>query len=334
MTPGGSGATVAVTGAAGFIGRHLCARLRAAGHPVRALVRRPVGGWGEGVDERIVADLADRDALARAAAGCDAVVHLAGRAHVLRETAADPGAAFHRANVDGTASALAAARAAGARRFVLLSSAAAVGPADAGCVDDATPARPASPYGASKLAAEELVRGAAGGTLGTILRPPMVYGPGMKGNPLRLFRLLDRGLPLPLGAVRNRRSTLYVGNLVDAVAAALAAPGAAGTFAVTDGEALSTPDFVRRAARALGRPARLVPVPPAALRALGAAGDRLARLMPAPVTSATFDSLVGSLVLDDRALRAATGWAPRHTVDDALRHTAAWYRGAAAPATA
>jgi nucleoside-diphosphate-sugar epimerase len=215
---------VAVTGASGFIGRHLCARLRAAGHPVRALVRRPTGGWGDAIDERVVPDLADRDALARAAAGCDVLIHLAGRAHVLRETAADPAAAFHHANVDGTASALDAARAVGARQFVLLSSIAAVGAADAGCVDDATPAQPASSYGASKLAAEELVRGRAGGMCATIFRPPMVYGPGMKGNPLRLFRLLDRGLPLPLGAVRNRRSLLYVGNLVDAVVAALAAP--------------------------------------------------------------------------------------------------------------
>lgn len=327
---------VAVTGAAGFIGRHLCVQLAASGHRVRALVRRPAGGWPAGVDEVVVPDLLHGDALERALAGCDAVAHLAGRAHVLRERARDPAAEFWRANVDVTRRALDAADTAGARVFLLMSSVAAIASPDADVVDGAAPPRPATPYGASKRAAEEFVRRGAAprGLRAPILRPPMVYGPGMQGNPLRLFRLVDRGLPLPLGSVRNRRSMLYVGNLVSAAVAALESPAADGTYAVTDGAPLSTPDFVRRAARALGRPARLVAVPPALLRGAGAAGDRLARLVPVPVTRATLESLLGSLVLDDAPFRAATGWRPRHTVDDALRHTAAWYRATvgAAPA--
>lgn len=321
-----------MTGAAGFIGRHVCAHLAALGHPVRAVVRRPTGGWGDGVEECLVPDLLGGGALAAAFAGCDAVVHLAGRAHVLRERAPDPAAEFWRANVDVTARALDAAAAAAAHTFLLMSSVAAAAEPEAYPGADAPP-HSATPYGASKRAAEAHVRRAAPG-LGVrapVLRPPMVYGPGMRGNPLRLFRLIDRGLPLPLGAVRNRRSMLYVGNLVGAVAAALASPAASDTYAVADGAPLSTADFVRRAARALGRPARLLPVPPGLLWGAGAAGDFLARLMPIPITSAMLESLIGSLVVDDTPLRAATGWRPRHTVDDGLRRTAAWYRAACAP---
>jgi nucleoside-diphosphate-sugar epimerase len=250
---------------------------------------------------------------------------------VLRESAADPAAEFARDNVDLTARVFDAAAAAGSHTFVLVSSAAAVAGPAAGTVGaDAAP-RPTTPYGASKLAAEAVVRrgATAGGMRALILRPPMVYGPGMKGNPLRLFALIDRGLPLPLGAVHNRRSMLYVGNLVDAIAAALAT-GLDGTHAVTDAEALSSPEFVRRAARALGRPARLVAVPPVLLRALGGAGDWVQRVIPSPVTSATFASLLGSLVLDDSAFRAATGWRPRHSVDEGLRDTADWYHARSA----
>lgn len=323
---------IAVTGATGFIGRHLCARLAALGHQVPAVVRRPEGGWPARVEERLVPDLLDRRALARAVADCEAVVHLAGRAHVLRDQAADPATEFQRANVDVTECAVDTAVAAGVHTFVFLSSVAAVAGPAAGLVENATVPSPTTPYGASKLAAERLVqqRADASGLRAVIFRPPMVYGPGMKGNPLRLFRVIDRGLPLPLGAVRNCRSMLYVGNLVDATVAALGAPAAAGTYAVTDGDALSTPEFVRRAAEALGRPARLLPVPPALLRALGVAGDRLSRLIPSPVTSATVESLAGTLVLDDAPLRAATGWRPRHGAEAALRATADWYLGRAA----
>lgn len=321
-----------MTGASGFVGRHLCARLASSDGPVRAIVRREAGGWPAGVEPRLVADLLDRHALGAAVAGCDTLVHLAGRAHVLRDRAADPAAEFYRDNVEGTRAVFDAATAAGVRTFVLMSSVAAVAGPAAGFLADAPLERPTTPYGESKLAAERFVRreAEARGLRAVVLRPPMVYGPGMKGNPLRLFRLVERGVPLPLGAVRNRRSALYVGNLVDAVAAALVEPRlAGGAHFVTDGEALSTPDFVRRSARALGRAARLVPFPPRALRALGAAGDRLARLLATPLTSATVDSLTGTLVLDDAPFRELAGWHPRHSVDDALGRTAAWYLGGA-----
>jgi nucleoside-diphosphate-sugar epimerase len=221
--------------------------------------------------------------------GCDAVVHLANIAH----TAASP-RELHRVNVEGTLAQAQAAARAGARRFVYLSSAKAEHPADA--------------YGHAKRLAEQ-------GLLGqrelepVILRPPLVYGPRVKANFLALMRALDRGWPLPLASIRNGRSLLYVGNLVDAIRCCLEGAVVRKTYAVTDGAPVSTPELCRALARALGRPARLFPFPP-----------RLLGLAPG------LRSLVDSLDVDDRALREELGWRPPFTLEEGLRLTAQWYR--------
>jgi nucleoside-diphosphate-sugar epimerase len=149
----------------------------------------------------------------------------------------------------------------------------------------------------------------------------------MKANALRLFDAVARGTPLPLGAVRNRRSFLFTGNLVAALLATLESEAGSGTFFVSDGEDLSTAELAVRIGHALGRPARLVPVPAFALRAAGRAGDVLARVVPWPLTSGTVDRLVGSLSVDSSKLTRATGYRPPYGVDEALRITAEWYRG-------
>jgi len=186
-------------------------------------------------------------------------------------------------------------------------------------LDESSPLVAEDPYGRSKADAERgLAALASAGRLApVILRPPLVYGPEARGNFARLVALVARGVPLPLGAVRNRRSLLFVGNLVDAIVRSLDHPAAAGeTFMVSDGEDLSTPDLVRRIARALGRPARLVPVPPALLRlggALAGRSDDVARLLD-------------DLVVDPSKVRALLGWSPVFTLDEGLHQTAVWYR--------
>jgi nucleoside-diphosphate-sugar epimerase len=150
-----------------------------------------------------------------------------------------------------------------------------------------------------------------------ILRPPLVYGPRVKANFLRLMRLVDSGIPLPLASVANRRSLLYVGNLTDAISLCIAHPQAAGrTFSVTDGEDVSTPELVVRIAQALGRPARLFPTPVALLRLAG-------RLVG---QTQVIDRLAGDLVIDAAPIRDSLGWRPPFSMEQGLAETAAWYR--------
>ncbi|MHA1152657.1 MAG: NAD-dependent epimerase/dehydratase family protein, partial [Alphaproteobacteria bacterium] len=252
--------------------------------------------------------------------GVDAVAHLAARVHVTRETAKDSIAAFRRTNVEGTLRLAEAAALAGVRRFVFLSSVKALGDASPnGPLTEASAAKPQDPYGVSKWETEVgLARLAKEKGLEiVILRLPLVYGPGVKGNFRALIRLVDWGLPLPLGSVANRRSLLYLGNLVDAIDRCLSHPAAAGrSYLLRDGEDLSTAELVRRLAAALGRRTALFPVP-ARLLKLGAGCIGRA---------AVARRLLGSLTVDDGPIRRELEWNPPFTVDEGLAETAAWFR--------
>lgn len=321
-----------VTGGSGFVGAHVIAALRARGWRVRALVRGGgPGAWPPDVETANAAGLDDPAALAAATAGCEVVVHLAGRAHVTRERSAADSATFDAVNAAGTRAVATAAAAAGARLVVHASSIAAVATTAVAPVRDDTPPWPDTPYGRSKLAAEAGLRAALAGaeTAGVSLRPPMMYGPGMRGNPLRLFSLVARGVPLPLASVRNRRSVLYVANFA-AVVAAVAGRRWTGVheFAVADEPALSTAEFARAVGRALGRPARLVPVPMRLLRVLGSAGSAVRRVAPFPVDATVVDRFSGSLEVDDARLRGVLGPVPAVAPVEALARTAEWFRGA------
>jgi nucleoside-diphosphate-sugar epimerase len=320
---------IAVTGASGFIGRALVEALAAAGAPVREVSRQAGRHAAPGVEHARIPGL-DRDALGAAFRGSDVVVHLAGRAHRLAEDAEDPLAAFRRVNVDGTRAVLEAAADAGVRRVILASSVKAVGESNEYPWDESTPPEPTDPYGVSKLEAERvaLEAGAKGDVEAVVVRLPLVYGPGAPANVLRLLRLVDRGWPLPLGAIENRRSMLSLGNLLSAVRCLAHAPGVGGeVFFVADGVDLSTPELVRTIAAALGRPARLLRVPPGILRAAGRAGDAISGLIRFPLTSAEVDRLTGSLTVSIDKLTTRTGVAPPETPAEGWRRTAAWFRG-------
>lgn len=287
MTP--SAQRILVTGAGGFIGRALVQRARAAGHAVVALSR---------ADGTLAGGYEDVPALTRACEGADAVVHLAARAH---RGGSD---ADFECNVLATRAVAQAARAAGVHRLVFLSSIGVNGNLTRGKpFDESDPPAPVEPYARSKLRCEQdLPRLLAGSsTQWTILRPPLVYGPDAPGNFGKLVDLVRRGVPLPVGAIRNQRSLVGVHNLCDAILLAATHPAAAGeTFLLADGEDISTPDIIRCIARGLGRPARLVAVPPALLK-LGA------RLVGRPRIA---ESLCESLQVDAAKARRVLGWTP------------------------
>ena len=309
---------ILVTGASGFVGAVLCRELVASGHAVRAAVRKtgPPGVATPESQQVPIPDIAaefDRRALLD---GVDAVVHLAAIAH--RSVGSD--AELRRVNVDGTVR-LAEAAAGFVRRFVFLSSVKVHGEdSGSGAYGEADALQPEDSYGRSKLEAERALTGIAArsGMELVLIRPPLVYGPGVRANFLRLLGWVDSGLPLPFASVHNRRSLIYLGNLVDAIARCAEHPTARGPFLVSDAEPVSTPDLVSRIAGALGRPARLLPMPPALLRAAGTIAGRRDEIR----------RLIGNLVVDPSRARRVLDWRPPCTLDEGLAETARWFKSA------
>jgi len=306
---------IAVTGAAGFVGRAVCRRLVRRGHEVFGLVRAAGAALPSGVREAVCGDLAG--AAPGLFAGMDAVIHLAARVHRMREDAADPLAAHRAANRDLTLALARAAAEAGTRRFVFASTVKVMGensPPGRPFTEADRPA-PQDPYARSKLEAEEglFALARAGGMQAVALRPPLVHGPGVRANFARLVRAVERGLPLPLGLVRNRRSLLHVDNLALALALACERPEAVGrAYLLRDGQDLSTAGLVRLIAEGLGRPARLLPVPPVLLRLAAACLGR----------GAAARRVLGDLCVDDAAIRRELGYAPEVDALQGVRDTA------------
>jgi len=303
---------ILVTGATGFVGRILCDQLSTSGHLVVSAVRRESGL----LNEVVVGDLGPATDWWQALAGCDAVVHLAARVHMMREDAVDPMALFRAINAEATLNLARQAAQAGVKRFVFVSTIKVSGEGRDEPYRETDVPAPEDAYAISKWEAEQGLRRIAQetGLEVVILRPPLVYGPGVKANFLRLMQMVARGWPLPLGAIRNRRSVLYLGNFVDAIRACVEHPAAAGqTFLLDDGEAVSTPDLIRALATAMGRPARLVPVPVGVLQLAGALMGKRAAVA----------RLTGSLFVDSSAIRSRLGWTPPFSMEAGLAATVA-----------
>lgn len=309
---------VLVTGATGFIGPAVVEALARSGHRVRVALRRDAAPLPE-VEYTITGGVGPKTDWRPALIGVSSVVHLAARAHVM-ETGADALDRFREVNALGTRQLAEAAAAAGVRRFVFLSSVKAMAERSppGRALSEADPATPEDAYGISKREGETALLEVAGasGMEAVIVRSPLVYGPGVKGNLLRLMSLIASGIPLPFGAIANRRSLVARANLVAALELCLEHPEAAGgLFLVADGEDLSTPELIRRLARGLGRPTRLVPVPPALLRLAARISGR----------GAEMERLTGDLAVDAASIRAKLGWQPVVSVDEALAEATAWY---------
>ena len=309
--------SILVTGASGFVGSALVALLSQGPRPVTRVLRSAAACPQPG--DAIVGDIGAETRWNGLLKDVECIVHLAARTHVLGEHGTNPLAAYREINVKGTIRLAQHAAAAGVRRLVFLSSVKVNGEetSDKPFSEENTP-QPLDAYGISKAEAEDALRsiGAATGLEIVILRPPLVYGPGVKGNFLRLLRLIERRVPLPLASINNRRSLLGVGNLVDAIIASMDGPVAAGrTYLVSDGEDTSTPELISKLARALGVQPNLLPCP-VGLLSLGAA--ILGK-------SAEAMRLTGSLQVNSSRIRQELGWNPRYSLNQGLNSTAQWY---------
>ncbi|TWJ26358.1 nucleoside-diphosphate-sugar epimerase [Geobacter argillaceus] len=311
-----------IAGASGFIGSALIKRLLLENVSLIAavLAGEEAGHLPEVVEQATVEPLSESSDYTAALQSIDTVIHLAARVHVMQEAATDPLQEFRKVNLHGTERLARQAAQAGVSRFVFMSTIGVNGdnssdkPYTEGDV-----VHPHNAYSVSKYEAELVLTEISKqtGMEVVIIRAPLVYGPGNPGNFLSLLRIVSKGFPLPLASITNKRSLIYVGNLVDALATCAIHPSAAGkTYLISDGEDISTPDLIRRTASALGVPARLIPFPVSLMLLAGKLTDK----------SGAVNRLTGSLTVDSSKIRRELGWMPPFTMEEGLVETAAWFR--------
>lgn len=305
---------ILITGANGFVGSGLCSTLAKRSMDFRPVVRRRLRECDYEIGE-----IGSQTDWSEALAECEAVIHLAARVHVMNDQAADPLAAFREVNVGATINLAHQAVRYGVRRLIFVSSIKVNGEMTQQAPFRASdvPA-PQDAYGQSKLEAELALQKISRetGLEVVIVRPPLVYGPGVGANFLRLMQLVKKGIPLPLGAIRNFRSLVALDNLVDLLIACVDHPAAVGrTFLVSDDHDVSTPELVRMLATAMGRRARLMPVPVECLRAGAVLLGK----------SAAADRLLGSLQVDIGNTRSVLEWEPVVSTEEAIGATVAHF---------
>ncbi len=312
-----------VTGANGFVGQQLCTSLTKSNFALRAAVQDEKGlsHLPAGVKGIVTGDLGAITNWKFLLDGVNVIVHLAARVHQMKDNERDQERAYKKTNVAITYALANAASKVGVQRFVFISSVKAMGESTSSgeAWNESSPCTPQDAYGRSKLEAENILLDISRKTRMevVILRLPLVYGPGVKANMARLFKLVNNGIPLPFGIINNLRSLLYIGNLVDALRVSIDHPAAAREiFLVSDGEDVSTPELVRRIAHALDRPERLLPFPPTLMRLLGRISGK----------SGEIERLLDSLVVDTGKIRRILSWKPPFTMEQGLKQTAYWYR--------
>ena len=308
---------ILLTGATGFVGQALTQRLDKQGFGLVAAIRQPKTVFPAHIQQVQTGDLLPDTNWANALTGIDVVVHLAARVHVMQDTAADPLEEFRKVNTEATLNLASQASAAGVSRFIFLSSIKVNGetslPGIPFTADDVH--IPTDPYGLTKYEAEQGLKVIAANTGMdvTIIRPSLVYGPGVKANFLNMMQWLHKGIPLPLGAIHNQRSLVALDSLVDLITTCIDHPSAANqTFMISDGEDLSTTQLLQRMGQALGKPAHLVPIPQGLLT------NTLKLLRKEDIAR----RLCGSLHVDINKTRELLGWHPVVSVDAALAKTA------------
>ncbi len=317
-----------VTGATGFIGRSLCQHLRRHGVWVRAVVRRPADGpW----DEFAVADLSRGGSAVDVLGDVDSVFHLAGRAHAVADRPGDD-TEYERINVNGTQTLLAALSEHKVARIVFFSSVKTMGEGGDACVDERCSIPPETAYGSTKLAAERLVQeaGKRYGMHVCNLRLPLVYGPGVKGNLLRMIDAIERGRFPPLPEMGNKRSMVHVDDVVQAALLAATSPRANGqTYIVTDDQTYSTRYIQESIYRALGKRVPSWSVPIFVLRAMAKVGDLISFVTKRRFVfdSGTLEKLLGSSWYSAEKIKRELGYGPKRVFDDAVEEMVAHYKG-------
>lgn len=311
---------VLVTGATGFVGRFLCTRLLSEGWSVRGTMLNYENPalLVEGVEPVVIEAMGGATRWSHALTGIDAVIHLAARVHIMEDPSADPLTEFRKVNSEGTKRLACEAVKAGVKRLVFVSSIKVSGEESLTPYTENSPVQPSDPYGVSKWEAELALRQieAETGQEVVIVRPTLVYGPGVKANFYNMMKVIQKGIPLPFASISNKRSLIYVGNLIDAITKCTVHPIATGkTFLVSDGEDVSTPELIRRIAAALNVPAGLFPFPLCLMRF---AGKLIGK-------SAAVNRLAGSLTVDSSKIRQELGWTPPFSMEQGLRETAEWY---------
>lgn len=324
---------ILVTGANGFVGQALCQALTQKGYLVRGAFR-DASKFVKASDKMgcvAVGEIDERTDWSEAVHGIDCVVHLAARVHTMQENAADPLLEYRKINTDGLKRLLDFVGRAGVRRMIYVSTIKVNGErTTAKSFSEEDPVAPEDAYAQSKWEAERILLAKAKetGLEVIILRIPLVYGPGVKANFLSLLKWVDRGSYLPFGAVKNQRSFLFLGNLVDAIIQSINAQQLTKEiFLLSDGEDVSTPELIRHVACALDRPPRFLFMPVFLLNGLGIIGDVIEKIMgkAMPIDSKKIGRLIDSLCVDSSKFRRAISWQPPYRMAEGLAITAKWY---------